>query len=137
MADNPVGNAEAIESAEASEREATGHTPKIFMVPIEDGEDIQLVLPNRWKRAKFLKAMRSGDIWGALESIWPPVDKPRDEDGEESETSGDDEDEKVDHPELEKLLEVDMDEKEFRLLLERLGETLMGRKPPQGKASRR
>lgn len=135
---------EMEEAAKASEMEGTnGKAPKIFQVP---DTDISLVLPSRWKRMKFLKAMKIGDLWGAFQSIWPDVDGfEKDEYGEEyliDDETGEkipdfDRDgrrQKETHPELAKLEECDMDDKEFRLLLERLGETLMGRKPAAGKA---
>jgi hypothetical protein len=135
---------EMEEAAKASEVEATnGKAPKIFQVP---DTDISLVLPDRWKRMKFLKAMKIGDLWGAFQSIWPDVDGfKKDEYGEEyllDEETGEkipdvDRDgrrQKETHPELAKLEECDMDDSEFRLLLERLGETLMGRKSAAGKA---
>lgn len=139
-------SAELEAAVEASKDEAHGKPPKIFMV---SGTDISLVLPRRWKRAKFLKAFSRGDIWGAFQAIWPDVPTyERDEDTEEfkldPETGEkipvldrDGEPEMETHPELAKLEEVDMDEDEFQLLLERLGETLMGRKPPKGKGSAR
>lgn len=142
--DTPQTSAELEEAVKASEREATGRAPKIFQV----GDDIQLILPNKWKRAKFLKAMNRGDIWGAFEAIWPDVpawekdedtgEEIRDEEGARTpvlDRNG--EQEMETHPELAKLEEVDMDEEEFQLLLERLGETLMGRKAPKGKGSGR
>ena len=135
---------ELEEAVKASEREAYNRAPKIFQV----GEDIQLILPEKWKRAKFLKAMNRGDIWGAFEAIWPDVpvwekdgdtgEEIRDEEGARIPVlDRDGEQEKETHPELKKLEEVDMDEDEFQLLMERLGETLMGRKAPKGKGSGR
>lgn len=142
----PGATSTELEAAvQASEDEAHRKPPKIFMV----GEDIALVLPRRWKRAKFLKAMHRGDLWGAFASIWPDVpvyetDEDTEEPKRDPETGEkipkldrDGEPELETHPELAKLEEVDMDEDEFQLLLERLGETLMGRKPPKGKASGR
>jgi hypothetical protein len=146
MSDEMTGEIVAPE-AEASEVEATnGKAPKIFQVP---DTDISLVLPDRWKRMKFLKSMKMGDLWGAFQSIWPDVDGfKKDEYGEEyllDEETGEkipDIDRegrraKETHPELAKLEECDMDDSEFRLLLERLGETLMGRKSAAGKAGPR
>lgn len=146
MSDEMTGEIVAQE-AEASEVESTnGKAPKIFQVP---DTDISLVLPDRWKRMKFLKAMKIGDLWGAFQSIWPDVDGfKKDEYGEEyllDEETGEkipDIDRegrrnKETHPELAKLEECDMDDSEFRLLLERLGETLMGRKSAAGKAGPR
>lgn len=75
--------------------------------------DVDLLLPRKWKRFKFMRRLRSGDLWGALEAIWPPTN---DKDGEEEV-----------HPELAKLEELEVDEDEFRLTIERLGETLMGK----------
>ncbi len=141
----PGQTSSELEAAvQASHDEAHRKPPKIFQV----GDDISLVLPTKWKRAKFLKAMHSGDIWGALASIWPDVPVwEKDDNGNEvrdPETGDrkpvldrDGEQEKETHPELAKLEEVDMDEDEFQLLLERLGETLMGRKAPKGKSSGR
>lgn len=74
--------------------------------------DVDLVLPRKWKRFKFMRRLRSGDLWGALEAIWPPAK--------------DENDEEEIHPELAKLEELEVDEDEFRLTIERLGETLMG-----------
>lgn len=141
----PGATSTELEAAvQASEDEARRKPPKVFQV----GEDIQLILPHRWKRAKFLKAMHRGDLWGAFASIWPDVPVwEKDDEGNEirdPETGErkpvldrDGEQEMETHPELAKLEDVDMDEDEFQLLLERLGETLMGRKPPKGKASGR
>lgn len=139
-------SAELEAAVQASEDDAFRKPPKIFMVT---GTDISMVIPHRWKRAKFLKAFSRGDIWGAFQSIWPdvPVYEKDEETGEEirdPETGErkpavdrDGEPELETHPELAKLEEVDMSEEEFQLLLERLGETLMGRKPPKGKGSGR
>lgn len=143
--DSGQTSAELEAAVQASEDEANKKPPKIFQV----GEEIQLILPDKWRRAKFLKAFHSGDIWGAFTAIWPdvPVYEKDDETGEEirDPETGErkpvldrDGDPELDtHPELAKLEEAEMSEDEFHLLLERLGETLMGRKPPKGKSSRR
>lgn len=143
-AEEPQTSSELEAAVKASHDEARRKPPKIFQV----GEDIQLILPGKWKRAKFLKAMHRGDIWGAFTAIWPDVpvyekdDEGNDlrdpETGERTPVKDrDGEPEMETHPELAKLEESDMDEEEFQLLMERLGETLMGRKPPKGKASGR
>lgn len=143
---DPGMTSEEMESSiQAGHDEAKGKSPKVFQV----GDDIQMIIPKRWKRAKFIKAFSKGDIWGAFESIWPevPVYKKDEETGEElrdpdtgeriPELDRDGEPEMETNPQLAKLEETDMDEDEFQLLLERLGETLMGRKPPKGKGSAR
>lgn len=136
-------SAELEAAVDASHDDAKRKPPKIFQV----GEDIQMILPDKWKRAKFMKAMHNGDLWAAFASIWPDV--PVYETDDDGNPVLDDEGQKIPvldrdgdpetetHPELAKLEEVDMTEDEFQLLLERLGETLMGRKKPKGKGSGR
>lgn len=103
---------------------------KIFQIKISgEDEPVTLVLPLKWKRLGFTRAMSKGDIWGAFESIWPQVPLVDEETGK-PELDIDGEPRLTDSAELEQLANLDIDEDEFKMILERLGETLMKRKRP-------
>ncbi|MFI0481744.1 hypothetical protein [Actinomadura sp. 9N215] len=90
--------------AEEAERRET-------RVTFGDGPDaITLVVPRRWQRFKFLRRINSGDIIGALESVF----------GVEQ---------------VERLDEIDIDEKEFSDVLETLAEALGGTSAGNSSAS--
>jgi hypothetical protein len=111
-------------------------TRKVFQISIEGEEEpVTLVLPLSWKRLRFTRAMSKGDIWAAFESIWPPVPVVDEETGE-PELDIDGEPKTMDSPEMEQLADLDINEDEFRMILERLGETLMKRKRPTRGTSR-
>lgn len=136
---------EPFEIAQRADEEANGKksNQKIFQLMI-NGEMVTLLLPIRWKRMKFAIAMRNGDIWGAFESIWPevPVMEEDPETGEERPVTehdietGEDKPVTETNPEIVKLEDADYTEEEFKLLLERLGETLMGKRRPTRRSSR-
>lgn len=106
----PSEDTKVTQAAEAAEAEATGRRKT---VTFGDGDDaITLEIPRKWKRFKFLRALGRGDIGAALEAIWQPIP---DEKGELQT-----------HPSVLALEEVDIDEDDFKIVLEALGEALGG-----------
>ncbi|MEV2277704.1 hypothetical protein AB0I72_19170 [Nocardiopsis sp. NPDC049922] len=92
----------ATDAADAAEEEATG-TRQVFQLPLGDDEMLELVLPRKWKRFKFLRKMSQGDMWGAIETVgFSPA-------------------------QLDRLEDAEVTEEEFEAAVKRLGETLTGK----------
>ncbi|TQN30618.1 hypothetical protein FHX37_0500 [Haloactinospora alba] len=96
------------DAAEAAEAEAEDRR-HVLQVPTGDGENLELVLPKRWKRFKFMRRMSSGDLWGAIEAIGFAEEQ------------------------LDRLEEADISEEEFEQAVRTLGESLTGKS--EGKSS--
>ncbi|MFW5415106.1 hypothetical protein J0910_00335 [Nocardiopsis sp. CNT-189] len=93
---------ETGDAAETADAEATGRQI-VFRMPLGDGETLELVLPRRWKRFKFMRRMSQGDLWGAIETVG------------------------FSEEQLERLEDADVTEEEFEEAIRRLGETLTGK----------
>lgn len=96
--------AQSLGAAKAVSDEAKGKT-RIFVWKYtdEDGteREISLVIPKKYKRFKFSRKLATGDVMGALEVVFgkdPVAD----------------------------LEELEMDDDEFEIFMERLGEALGG-----------
>lgn len=131
---------EELEPIEASEQEAKNEEARksrrnILVIPLEEGEDITLVIPYRWKRAAFSRCLSSADLWGALEAIWPPVPVIDEETGE-PELDPDGEPVTETNPELVPVAEAEMSDREYQLLIQKVAQSLMGKSAAQGKARR-
>lgn len=95
-------------AAKAASDEATGK-PRVFVwkykVETDDGEtedrQLELVIPKKYKRFKFARKLASGDVMSALELVF----------GVEA---------------VSDLEDLEMDDDEFDLFMERLGEALGG-----------
>lgn len=101
--------------AEAIAAEVAGKTPRTLTFGEGEGA-VELEIPRKWKRFKFMRSLARGDISAALESVWLPI-KSRDEDGNEVVSE---------NPALAVLEELEIDETEFETALERLAEALSG-----------
>lgn len=105
MSSNDTAKAGAAEAANAEA------TRKRRTITFGQGDDaVEVNLPRKWKRFKFVRAIGRGDIATALEAIWPPG---KGEDGEP-----------VDHPTLLALDDLDIDDAEFETALEALAQAL-------------
>jgi hypothetical protein len=98
----------SLGAAKAASDEANGSkNGRVFVWKYkgDDGSDQQftLSLPRKYKRFKFAKKLATGDIVGALGVIVGP-----------------------DSPALEELEELELDDDEFELFMERLGEAIGG-----------
>lgn len=106
-------------AAKAAHAEAEG---RVKVLTIGEGDDqIVLEIPRKWKRFKFMRALKRGDIAGAVDAIWPPTVG---EDGEE-----------VPHPSVAKLEEADLEDDEFDGVLEVLAKSLGGTSAGNSQAS--
>lgn len=99
----------SLGAAKAASDEANGKTGgRVFVWKYKDeetGEDRQftLALPRKYKRFKFAKKLATGDIVGALAVIVGP-----------------------NSPALEELEDLELDDEEFEIFMERLGEAIGG-----------
>lgn len=75
------------------------------------GDDFSAEIPRKFKRFKFMRAMSRGDMWAALEAVWP---NETDDKGNEV------------NPVLDQLAELDVDEDELLTVVEALGNSLAG-----------
>ncbi|GAA1766223.1 hypothetical protein [Streptomonospora arabica] len=89
------------DAAEAAEAEATDRR-YVLQVPTGEGETLELVLPRRWKRFKFMRRMAAGDLWGAIEVIGFAEEQ------------------------MERLEEADIDEDEFEASVKALAQAVTG-----------
>ncbi len=91
-------------SAKAASDEAKGKT-RIFVWKYTDDDgkeqEISLVIPKKYKRFKFSRKLASGDVMAALEVVF----------GVEA---------------VSEVEEIAMDDEEFEVFMERLGEALAG-----------
>lgn len=98
--------AESLGAAKAASDEATGKT-RIFVWKYtdDDGNDQELTLtiPRKYKRFKFSRKLATGDVMGALETVF-----------------------KNQKDAVAQIEEIEMDDDEFELFMERLGEALGG-----------
>lgn len=92
-------------AAQALVAEATGKTRTVTFGAGESALTVQI--PRKWKRFKFLRAISSGDIWRALEAVWPPVKG-------------------ADNPVLAQLEGLDLEEDEFADAIEQIADALGG-----------
>lgn len=98
---------ESLGAADAASDEAKSKA-RIFQwkYTVEDGDEVQektlsLTIPRKFKRLKFTKMFASGDISSALELLF----------GAEA---------------AEEIEEIEFDDREFELFMERLGEAIAG-----------
>lgn len=103
-------------AAEAVADESTGNEYELRI-----GE-FSAKIPRKFKRFKFMRAMSRGDLWAALESVWPNT---KDEDGNEV------------NPVLDQLEDMDIDEDELLAVVEALGNSLAGTSAKNSLASQR
>lgn len=110
---NPEREAEREAEARAVAAEA-GDEAKRREIVFHEGEDdeLRIELPRKWKRFKFIRALTRGDVFAALESIWPP--------------SENDKGEPIDNPVLIQLEELDITDEEFEDALQQVAEALGG-----------
>lgn len=85
------------------------------------GDDFSAEIPRKFKRFKFMRAMASGDLWLALQAVWPDTE---DADGD-----------KVPNPVLVELENLDVDDDEMATAIEALGNTLIGSTAKNSKSS--
>jgi hypothetical protein len=102
-------------AVEAAEAEATGKDRTITFG--EGDEAATFDLPRKWKRFKFMRALRRGDISGCLDAIWPPSQEKDPMTGE-----------MVDKPHevVEQIENLDIGEDDFEAAFEALGNALGG-----------
>jgi len=106
-------------AAKAASDEATG---KKRVLTIGEGDEaVTVEIPRKFKRLKFIRALRAGDTPGALDAIWPPTPLT------------DDKGEPImgplgplvtPHPEAAKLEDVDLDEDELGQVMELIADVL-------------
>lgn len=92
-------------------KDETAKTPRT--ITIGDGDDaLTLEIPRKFKRFKFMRALSAGDMGRALSAIWQPTIG---EDGEP-----------VDHPALEAMDDLELDDDEFNAAMEAIGRAVGG-----------
>jgi len=91
--------------------EVDGDTPDVLVVEANDGKHV-FKLPRAWRRFKFMRELRSGDLIAAVEVIWPPV---KDKDGND-----------VPHEVITELEELEVDSGAFEKALEDLAKSVGG-----------
>lgn len=88
-------------AAEKVAEESTGNKRVLSI-----GDDFSAEIPRKFKRFKFMRAMSRGDLWAALEAVWPGTE---DEDGNYV------------NEVLDRLENMDVDEDELLAVVEALG----------------
>lgn len=102
-------------AAEAADAEANGVRR---VLTIGDGDDaVTVEIPRKFKRLKFLRALRSGNTPGALDAIWPPTPIRDPATGEPLVTPLGEPLVRP-HPEAEKLEDADLSEEELGQVIE-------------------
>jgi hypothetical protein len=100
---------QVTEAAEASEAEAV---ERVRVLSIGEGDGaVTVQVPRKFKRLKFMRALRAGDMAGALDAIWPPT-PILDAQGEP--VMGPLGPLVTPHPEAARLEDADLDEEEFQ-----------------------
>lgn len=115
---NPGSEPGAAETAEA---EANGEQVRVLR--IGEGDDQVIVeIPRKFKRLKFLRALRTGDTAGALDAIWPPTPIIDPSTGQPATTPLGPL--VTPHPEVAKIEDADLTEEELGAVMEALGKAL-------------
>lgn len=107
-------------TAEAADAEANGVRR---VLTIGEGDDaITIEIPRKFKRLRFVRRLRSGDIGGALDAIWPPTPVVDEKGKPVLDLLGQPVSEP--HPEVAKLEDADLTDEEFDQVMEALGSAL-------------
>jgi hypothetical protein len=106
-------------AAETANAEANGLKR---VLTLGEGEDaVTVEIPRKFKRLKFLRALRQGDTAGALDAIWPPT-LITDDKGEP--LMGPLGPLVTPHPEVARLEDADLDDEELERVMEALASVL-------------